>query len=581
MSKLPAIFEKPLAAGERALVLTGNLNDFLMVDGELVYQPSYYLGTLYNEGYVIITLSKSIQPKIYRFDDLPSERKQVIEKILKDFKLYPLPNGAELEEPEKLRNFLTKLRRLLLTDHGELAFVLHLDYVEHLTGGEEQGPPQPDEVIMREFLHSLSISPGLRKAGRNAIVAYLYDGGIPGKLKDFYVIELPFPDKAQTSEFLRFVTQRQDYAALGGNLTPAQLQTILRGLPLKNVERMFRHAKAAGQALNASDVVKAKGEGIVKISEGALSLEEAGELSSFEQVIGMRVVKQVLAAMAELLRQGRPTGRGLCLVGPPGTCKTVLIVLVAQLAGYNCLKLAQTKDPFVGRSEFLLRLAISLIVACAPTVLFIDEIDKAIPGPEQGVADGGVSSDQLAQLQQFLARDDLRHKGVFVMATSNAPQNLGTALQDRFVFLPVLGVIPNEIPDLLRSFVPRLKGKLLDDDEGFLLQAGESLYEQGASPRQMLDVVQHGLNGKKPEIKCSDILAAADDFSGQTDPVGVQAAILQSVRMCSFRSWYPWAGDPHYPLPPCLEDVVDLKTNRVDYEKLDQRLRELMPYAQL
>ncbi len=581
MPNLPDVLTKPLAAGERALILTGNLNDYRMVNGELVYQPSYYLSSLYQAGYTVITLSKSMQPRIYRYGDMSPEHRQEVEKYLRTLGLYPLPKGAELDDPEKLRDLLTKLRRLLLTAHDKLAFILHLDYVEHLTGSQQAGMAQPDEVVMLEFLHSMSISPALRKAGRNAIIGYLYDGEVPGKLKDFYVIELPFPDKVQTSEFLHFVTQRKDYAALGSGLTPDQLQVILRGLPLKSVERMFRHAKALGQDLKASEVVKAKGESIVKISEGALTLEETGELSTFEQVIGMRVVKQVLTAIAELLCQGRPTGRGLCLVGPPGTCKTVLIVLVAQLAGYNCLKMEQVKDALVGRSEYLIRLAISLVVACAPAVLFIDEIDKAVPGSHQGVADGGVSSDQLAQMQQFLARDDLRHKGVFIMATSNAPQHLGTALQDRFVFLPVLGVIPNEIPALLRSFVPRLKGKLLDDDETLLLQAGQRLYQNGASPRQMLDVIQHGLNRSGPEITCADIAAAADDFSGQTDPAGVQAAILQSVRMCSFRSWLPWAGDPNYPLPPCLQDIVDLNTNTVDYEKLDEKLRELIPYAQL
>jgi hypothetical protein len=578
MSLLPKILSEPLLAGERALILTGNLNDYRMVDGELVYQPSYYLGALHNAGHIVITFAKSMPPKIYRHNDLAPEVKREVEAVLKHLDLFPLPKGAELDEPEKLRAFLSKLRRLLLTAHEKLAFVLHLDYLEHFTGQENFG--QQDHIIMSEFLHSLSISPALRKTGRNAVVAYLYDGDAPAKLKDFYLIELPFPDHAQTEAFLQYVASRPDYGELAGDLR-TRMASIVRGLPLKSSERMFRHAKALARPLEVSAVVKAKGESIVKTSEGTLHLEEPGELSSFDQVVGMRVVKQVLTLLADLLRQGRPTGRGLCLVGPPGTCKSVMITLLALSAGYNCLKLAQVKDALVGRSEYLIRLAISLIVACAPAILFMDEIDKAVPTQNQGVSDGGVSSDQLAQLQEFLARDDLRHKGVFVVSTSNAPQHLGTALQDRFTFLPVLGVIPGEIPELLRSFVPRLKGKLIDSDEGLLLQAGETLYAQGASPRQMLDVVQHSLNLNGQEIRCRDLIAAAEDFAGQTDPAGVQAAILQSVRMCTFKSWLPWAGDPNYPLPPCLEGIVDVTSNTVDYDKLDEKLAELLPYAQL
>ncbi len=578
MAGLPEIISRALAAGERALILTGNLNDYRMVAGELIYQPSYYLGALHEGGLIVITFARSMPPKIYRARDLAPEVKKEVEAVLKRLELFPLPRGAELDDPEKLRLFLSKLRRLLLTAHESLAFVLHLDYLEHFTGQEEFG--QPEQIIMSEFLHALSISPALRKTGRNAVVAYLHDGAVPAKLKDFYVIELPFPDHEQTEAFLEYAAAREEYGELAQALRP-RVAWALRGLPLKSDERMFRHAKARGKPLEISAAVKAKGESIVKISEGTLTLEEPGELASFDQVVGMRVVKGVLTKLAELLRQGRPTGRGLCLVGPPGTCKTVLITLFALAAGYNCLKLAQVKDALVGRSEYLIRLAISLIAACAPAVLFLDEIDKSVPTRHQGISDGGVSSDQLAQLQEFLGRDDLRHKGVFIMATSNAPQHLGTALQDRFVFLPVLGVIPGEIPALLRSFVPRLEGKLMDNDQGALFAAGQLLYAQGTSPRQMLDVIQHCLNLNGSEVRCRDIVAAAEDFAGQTDPAGVQAAILQSVRMCSFKSWLPWAADVNYPLPSCLEDLVDLHSNTVDYQKLDQKLKELLPYAHL
>ena len=581
ISTLPKALRHPLAAGERALIITGDLDDYELAGDELVYRPAYFLSELYKAGFNLIGLAKSRQPYIYRHRDIPPERKRELEDYLKTLKLFPLPRGADLDDPQKLRDFLSKLRRLLQAQDKALSFILHLDYLEHFTGSQHPGMETPDQVVMLEFLHSLSISPALKKSNWNAVLCYHYDGPLPPKLKDFYEIELPYPGREQTAGFIRHIAGREGYAALAEGFTDERLGVIMRGLPHKSTERISRHAAAEGKKLEVVAALRQKGESIIKVSNKTLSMMEASELTSFEQVIGMQVAKRVLQMYADRLAAGLAPGRALALIGQPGTCKTVLITLTAQRAGYNCLKLEQTKDKFVGGSEEKIRQALPLIIACAPVILAIDEADKALPNEYQGAADGGVSSDQLAQLQYFLARDDLPKLGVFIMATSNAPQRLGTALQDRFVFLPVLGVIPSEIPDLLRSYVSRLGARIVDEDQALMEEAGRYLYERSASPRQMLDVIRHAINLYGPELRGADILAAAADYSGQIDPAGVQAAILQSVRMCSFRSWLPWADNPAYPLPACLEGIVDVKENRVDYEKLDERLSEVMPYAQL
>jgi hypothetical protein len=581
MNQLPKILAEPLAAGERTIIFTGNLDDYEMVDQRPVYRPAYYIESMYTAGKIILSFAKATPPKIYRHQDLKAERKQAVEAYLNKLKLFPLPRGAELEEPEKLRDFISRLRRLLVTPSpAHLSFVLHLDYIEHLVGCGQSGMEMPDQVIMLEFLHSLSISPALKKnPSQNAIICYQYEGSVPTKLKDFFEIELAFPDHEQTAGFIEYVANRNGYADLAPGFSKARLQAIIRGLPLKSPDRMFRHAAAQNKPLEVAVVIKQKAESIIKISDNTLSVMESSELTDFSQIIGMQVATSVLALYADRLRADKPPGRSICLIGQPGTAKTLLIYLTALRAGYNCLKFELTKNPLVGESERRIREACKLTIAAAPTILGIDEIDKALPNEHQGIADGGVSGDQLAQLQYFLARDDLPKLGVFIIATSNVPQNLGTALQDRFLYLPVLGVIPTEIPQLLRSYVKRLDAKIVDDDETLLLEAGNYLYM--ASPRQMLNVIRHCVNLNGLELKCADIAAAAADYIGQSDPIGVQVAILQSVSMCSFRSWLPWAGNPNYPLPNCLQGIVDVKENTVDHIKLNEKLKELMAYARL
>lgn len=580
MSNLPELLKIPIVARELALLVSGNMQDYLMVGDEPKYIPVYLLTELRNASYDIISFAKGAPPNIHGLKQMPVERQKALVASLQKAGLHPLPDGGELEEPQKLRSFLNKLRRWLLTPASDFRRLLHIDYIEHLTGNGQAGMETPEEIILLEFLHSLAISPALKKSG-NVVLLYLYDGDVPPKLQDYYQIEVPYPAAKQTEMFIQYLLKRDGYAKLASELTIERLAELVKGLPLKSTERMFRHAAARSEQITQSMAVHEKGKIIIKISENTLSMVESGELVSFDDVIGMRVVKRVLAQLADLLYSGRPAARGLMLVGPPGTCKTVLVYLTAQRAQMNCLKFEQIKDALVGRSEYLVRKALSLIIASAPTMVLLDEIDKMIPGQQQGVADGGVSSDQLAQFLQFMARDDLRHKRVVFCATSNSPQNLSTALQDRFTILPVLGVIPDEIPELLDSYVKRLNAKKIDDDRTLLRRAGEILYTAGASARQMLDVIQHCVNFKGRELSCADIVEGCQDFSGQTDPAGVSAAILQSIAMCSFRSWYAWADNPDYPLPACLQGVVDVKNNTVDHAKLNQRLQEVMPYAQL
>lgn len=579
MDNLPEILAEPRRALENCLIVHGNLNDFEMVDNELRYRPAYYLNAIFRAGDVILSLSKSMEPKIYRFDDFPEETKKIIEAHLRRFKLFPLPQDTDLDDPQKLRIFLTKLRRVLLEAHPDLSFWLHLGYGENLYGNQP-GMEAPEQLIMLEFLHSM-LSPAFRKAKGNMILIYHYDGAIPEKLKHYQQIEIPFPDKTQTRALIDFVSKRKEYAALAPDLSRERLGAIVPGLPLRTTERMFRLAAAQGKALGLAAVIKEKRESTIRESENILAPMDGGELTSFDQVIGVPVPKGVLARFADSMKAGRVPSKPICLVGPAGTCKTLLIYLCSVRASANCMTFELTKGGIIGDSERRIRKGEKLAIAAAPTVLGFDEIDKVVPNNQDGSLDGNVSNDQLARLQFFLAREDLPELGVFVMATSNRPNALGTALQDRFLYLPVLGPTPNEIPELLRSFVQRRKAKIVDDNEGLLLEAGELFYQRSTSPRQMYSVIREIVSLNGPELTCKDIAAGADDYIGETDPLGTQLAILQSVSKCSFRSWLPWAGNQKYPLPSFLKDFVDLENNMVDKIALNKKIQELSPFANL
>ncbi len=79
--------------------------------------------------------------------------------------------------------------------------------------------------------------------------------------------------------------------------------------------------------------------------------------------------------------------RGLLLVGPPGTGKSLTAKAIPGLLGVTGIKfdLSRVFAGLVGKSEERIRMALAQIDAMAPCVALIDDIDKGMGG----VANGG------------------------------------------------------------------------------------------------------------------------------------------------------------------------------------------------
>ena len=79
------------------------------------------------------------------------------------------------------------------------------------------------------------------------------------------------------------------------------------------------------------------------------------------------------------------------------------------------IDLGALKGKFVGESEQKLRKALDVAKTVGKCILWFDEIEKAVSSGE-GVADGGVSADQLGALLTFMQEP---RDGVFIFGTSN------------------------------------------------------------------------------------------------------------------------------------------------------------------
>lgn len=115
---------------------------------------------------------------------------------------------------------------------------------------------------------------------------------------------------------------------------------------------------------------------------------------------------------------GLKAPKGVMLVGVPGCGKSLSAKAIATAWGMPLLRLdmGSLKSKWVGESEQNIRKALQVAETVAPAILWLDEIEKALGGATQGAADGGVSSDALGVILQWMQD---RAGSVFVVATAN------------------------------------------------------------------------------------------------------------------------------------------------------------------
>ena len=173
----------------------------------------------------------------------------------------------------------------------------------------------------------------------------------------------------------------------------------------------------------------------------------------FDDVAGEDEAKESLAEIVDYLHNpkkysevGASMPKGLLLVGPPGTGKTMLAKAVAGESGVPFFSMSGSEfvEMFVGMGASKVRDLFKQAKEKAPCIVFIDEID-AIGKKRDGYAGGNDEREQT--LNQLLTEMDgfEGNNGVIILAATNRPESLDPALTrpgrfDRRV--------PVELPDL-------------------------------------------------------------------------------------------------------------------------------------
>ena len=158
---------------------------------------------------------------------------------------------------------------------------------------------------------------------------------------------------------------------------------------------------------------------------------------TFADVAGLEEAKEELREVADFLKSpkkyidmGAKIPRGVLLMGPPGTGKTLLARAIAGEANVPFFHISASEfvEMFVGVGAARTRDAFATAKRSAPSILFIDEIDAV--GRERGAGLGGGHDEREQTLNQILVEMDGfdRDTRVIVLAATNRPDILDSAL---------------------------------------------------------------------------------------------------------------------------------------------------------
>jgi len=386
-------------------------------------------------------------------------------------------------------------------------------------------PPEQGAILLLKDFHRYAEDAGICRRLRNlaadlrqrphTLVITAPDWRLPRELEEAVtVLDLPLPDGEEIAALLR------EIAAASGEPLPADvlepLAAACHGLSEQRVRQLAARALARRGRLGEADLAEVLEEKRQAIARSEL-LEYCPSEATPADIGGLEALKAWLeqrhrAFSEEARRFGLPLPRGVLLVGPQGTGKSLTARAIAHSWGMPLLRLdvGRLFAGLVGASEARTREMIQRAEAMAPCVLWIDEIDKGFGlgagGGGDGRSDGGTSQRVLASLLTWMAE---KRSAVFVVATANGVERLPAELlrKGRFDEIFLLELPRRQerraILDLqLRRRRPHHRlglEVLVDRTEGF----------SGAELEQTVIEAMHLAFGEGRELSEADLIAAA------------------------------------------------------------------------
>ena len=362
--------------------------------------------------------------------------------------------------------------------YTEGVFVMHA--VHHWVGKH----PGITECL-RRYVRDFAELPKLR-----LIMVVPESEGLPEELQhDIPVVDYGLPDKHEISEIYDYIiesstpngsevpemfNENEKSAIISSTCGMTQMEAevalskaIVENRPSKDSGKEWHDIKF--EDFNSS-ILKVKTD-IVKQSEvlelmSSVQMNEVGGLENYKEWI--TTVASCLTP--EAIEAGVDKAKGVVVVGPPGTGKTMLGKTTGTVLNRPLVRVDISKcfAGIVGQSEGKARSAIKQLEAMSPVVALIDEVDKALGGAHKGGGDSGVSQRVLGI---FLTAMQESKADIFWILTANRVGNLPSEMLRKGRMDEVFAVLPPNRKEREAVFKIHLTKRKIDPDKVIGLKA--------------------------------------------------------------------------------------------------------------
>lgn len=259
-----------------------------------------------------------------------------------------------------------------------------------------------------------------------------------------------------------------------------------QGLTLQEAENAFALAMVNDGKIDGKDLAVILSEkmqvikktGILEFINTDIKISDVGGLENLKNWLNKRNNSWSESAKKYCL----PAPKGVLITGVPGCGKSLTAKAMSAVWQLPLLKLDFGKifSGIVGSSEENMRKAIKTAEAVAPSILWVDEIEKSLSGVNSanGGGDSGTSSRIFGT---FLTWMQEKTAPVFVIATANNISGLPAELLRKGRFDEIFFVDLPTARERKDIFKLHLAKRLKDKDVSSKLEVNDELYEKLAS----------------------------------------------------------------------------------------------------
>lgn len=360
--------------------------------------------------------------------------------------------------------------------------------------------------------------------------------------KEITIVDMPLPSLEEIkSKFDKMITQNKqiDTSKLDENGKERICKAAL-GLTLQEAENAFALAMVNDGKIDGEDLSTILSEkmqvikktGILEFINTDIKIADVGGLENLKNWLRKRNNSWSESAKKYCL----PAPKGVLITGVPGCGKSLTAKAMSAAWQLPLLKLDFGKifSGIVGSSEENMRKAIKTAEAVAPSILWVDEIEKSLSGLNSN-GDSGTSSRIFGT---FLTWMQEKTAPVFVIATANNISSLPAELLRKGRFDEIFFVDLPTQRERQEIFKLHLSKRLKDKDVASKLEVNDDLYK-------LLAQMTEGFVGAEIEQVVITALYEAFfnnrplEFSDLTNTIKnvVPLSVTQKEQILSIRQW--------------------------------------------